>query len=178
MSTYSVRRHQLCCAHIREVIENASPLIRGQASELQVEDLGAGMVRGRKHYRHIKPRFRSKPSTCNNGGRYCDFGSVLRLMRILYFKHAHFISILLVRWVWEKRGAHELVHGDLQNGSFRYWNYLEDYWPCAGKLSAVPSVRNNCVPMHDPINSGLTRWRMAVWINKWTPRGNREEPRC
>ena len=22
---------------------------------------------------------------------------------------------------------------------------------------------------HDPINSGLTRWRMAVKINKWTP---------
>ena len=37
--------------------------------------------------------------------------------------------------------------------------YLEDYRPCAGGFSAV-----NAIGMHlgDPINSGLTRWRMAV----------------
>ena len=25
-------------------------------------------------------------------------------------------------------------------GSTRYWNYLEDYWPCAGGLSAVNAI--------------------------------------
>ena len=40
-------------------------------------------------------------------------------------------------------------------------NYFEVYWPCAGGLSAV-----NAIGMHlrDPINSGLTRWGMAVFI--------------
>ena len=52
-----------------------------------------------------------------------------------------------------------MVHGDLQNGSTRYWNYLEDYWPCAGGLSAVNVIGTQ---FRDPINSGLTRWRMAV----------------
>ena len=42
--------------------------------------------------------------------------------------------------MWEKRGAHQLVHGDLQNGSTCYWNCLEDYWPCAGGFSAVVVV--------------------------------------
>ena len=45
----------------------------------------------------------------------------------------------------EKRGAHQLVHGDLQNNSTRYWNNLEDYWPCAGGLSAVNAIVRNCV---------------------------------
>ena len=40
-------------------------------------------------------------------------------------------------WVWKKRGAYYLAHDDLKNGITRYWNYLEDYWPCAGGLSAV-----------------------------------------
>ena len=35
--------------------------------------------------------------------------------------------LILISLVWEKRGACQLVHGDLQNGSTRYWNYLEDY---------------------------------------------------
>ena len=56
-----------------------------------------------------------------------------------------------------------MVHGDLQNGSTRYWNYLEDYWPCAGGLSAVNVIGTQ---LRDPINSGLTRWRMAV-LNKY-----------
>ena len=45
-------------------------------------------------------------------------------------------------------------------------NYLEDYWPFAGGLSAVNAIRTQ---LRDPINSGLARWRMAVYINKWTP---------
>ena len=51
-------------------------------------------------------------------------------------------------------------------GNPRYWNYVEVYWPYAGGLSAVNAVGTQ---LRDPINSGLTRWRMAVWINKWTP---------
>ena len=38
-------------------------------------------------------------------------------------------------------------------------NYLEVYWPCAGGLSAVNAIGTQ---LRDPINSGLTRWRMAV----------------
>ena len=44
-------------------------------------------------------------------------------------------------------------------GSTRYWNYLEVYWPCAGGLLAVNAIGTQ---LRDPINSGLTRWRMAV----------------
>ena len=44
-------------------------------------------------------------------------------------------------------------------GSTRYWNDLEDYWPCAGGLSAGNAIGTQ---LRDPINSGLTRWRMAV----------------
>ena len=33
------------------------------------------------------------------------------------------------------------------------------YWPCAGGLSAVNAIGTQ---LRDPINSGLTRWRMAV----------------
>ena len=38
-------------------------------------------------------------------------------------------------------------------------NYLEVYWPCAGRLSAVNAIGTQ---LCDPISSGLTRWRMAV----------------
>ena len=44
-------------------------------------------------------------------------------------------------------------------GSTRYWNYLKDYWPCAGGLSAVSAIGTQ---LRDPIKSGLARWRMAV----------------
>ena len=48
-------------------------------------------------------------------------------------------------------------------------NYLENYWPSADGLSAVNVIGTK---LRDPINSGLTRWRMAVYIN-----GNWEESR-
>ena len=38
-------------------------------------------------------------------------------------------------------------------------NYLDVYWPCAGGLSAVNAIGTQ---LRDPINLGLTRWRMAV----------------
>ena len=49
------------------------------------------------------------------------------------------------------------------------WNYLKVFWPCAGGLSAVNAIGTQ---LRDPTNSGLTRWRMAVSINKWTPSRN------
>ena len=54
----------------------------------------------------------------------------------------------------KKRGAYQLVHGDLQNGSTRCWNYLEDYWPCAGGLSAMNVIG---AQLRDPIKSALTQ---------------------
>ena len=36
---------------------------------------------------------------------------------------------------------------------------FEDYWLCAGGLSAVNAIG---VHLRDPINSGLSGWRMAV----------------
>ena len=39
------------------------------------------------------------------------------------------------------------------------WKYPEVYWACAGGLSAVNAFDTQ---LRDPINSGLTRWRMAV----------------
>ena len=47
-----------------------------------------------------------------------------------------------------------LVHGHLQNGSTRCWNYLEAYWPCAGGLSAVNAIDTQ---LCGQINSGLTQ---------------------
>ena len=48
-------------------------------------------------------------------------------------------------------------------------NYLEVYWPCAGGLSAVNAIGTQ---LRDPMNSGLTRWRMAVSYGR-----HREESR-
>ena len=39
-------------------------------------------------------------------------------------------------------------------------NYFEVYWPRAGGLSAVNAIGNT--QLRDPINSGLTRWRLAI----------------
>ena len=43
--------------------------------------------------------------------------------------------------------------------TYIHTTYLEVYWPCAGGLSAVNAIGTQ---WRDPINSGLTRWRMAV----------------
>ena len=58
-----------------------------------------------------------------------------------------------------------MVHGGLQIATL-VWNYLEFYWPCAGGLSIVNAIGTQ---LRDPINLGLTRWRMVVKKNKWTP---------
>ena len=51
-----------------------------------------------------------------------------------------------------------MVHGDLPR---QHWfeTTLEVYWSCAGGLSAVNAIGTH---FRDPINSELTRWRMAV----------------
>ena len=55
-----------------------------------------------------------------------------------------------------------MVHGDLQNGSTRYWNYLEDSLLCVGGLSAVNAIGTQ---LRDPINSGLTQWQLTVYVD-------------
>ena len=55
----------------------------------------------------------------------------------------------------------------------RYWNYLGDYWPCTGGLSAVNAIGTQ---LRDPIYSVLSRWRMVVKIYECRHR-NREESR-
>ena len=72
-----------------------------------------------------------------------------------FFQHAPFIPIVGVG----KERRTLIGHGDLQNGSTRYWNYLENYWPYAGGLSAVNAIGTQ---LRDAINSGLTRWRMTA----------------
>ena len=59
--------------------------------------------------------------------------------------------------------------------SNRYSTYFEDYWPGDGGLSAVNAIGTQ---LRDPMNLGLTRWRMTVSRNKWTsPRKSKGIPR-
>ena len=73
----------------------------------------------------------------------------LNITPVLSTCYNHFTPVVGV----EKRGAHELVK------AAPVWNYLEVYWPCAGELSTVNAISTQ---LRDPINSRLTRWRMAV----------------
>ena len=73
-----------------------------------------------------------------------------------YFQHAHFIPIIVGVG---KRGEYYLVHGDLPSKAALVRNYLEVYLPRAGGLSAVNAIGTQ---LRDPINSGLTRRRMAA----------------
>ena len=73
-----------------------------------------------------------------------------------YFQHAHFIP----KVVWERE-----VHINWSMVTARVAlvrRYLEVYWPCVGGLSAVNAIGTQ---LRDTINSGLTRWRVAV-LNK------------
>ena len=73
-----------------------------------------------------------------------------------FYPPAHFMPIV---GVGKERRAHKLVHGDLQNGSTSYCNYLEDYWPCAGGFSTLNAIGTK---VRDLINSGLTRRCMVI----------------
>ena len=50
----------------------------------------------------------------------------------------------------------------------RYWENLEDYWPCAGGLSAVNVIGTQ---LRGLINSGSTPMTVGRII-KWTPPRN------
>ena len=89
-----------------------------------------------------------------NSPLYC---TLILITICRYFQHAHFIPIVGVG----KRGEYYLVHGDLAAKAALVRNYLEVHWPRAGGLSAVNAIGTQ---LRDPINSGLTRWRMAVFI--------------
>ena len=54
----------------------------------------------------------------------------------------------------EKRGVHLLVHGDVKRASVT--------GTTLGTTGPVPAVNAIGTQLRDPINSGLTRWRMAV----------------
>ena len=60
-----------------------------------------------------------------------EFRGTIFELDVLYFQHAQFIPVIV--GVGKARCT-LMVHGDLQNGNIRYWNYLEDYWPFAGRL--------------------------------------------
>ena len=72
-----------------------------------------------------------------------------------YFQYAHFIPIV----GRGKRDTHVDWSMVICKCSTRYWNYLEDYWPCAGGLSATNAIGTQ---LSDRINSGLARWLTAV----------------
>ena len=55
-----------------------------------------------------------------------------------------------------------LIHGETSNGSTRHCNYLEVYWPCAGGPSAVNVIGTR---LRDPLESGLIRWRLTVYMD-------------
>ena len=65
-----------------------------------------------------------------------------------------------------KRDAHSIWSMVTCKGSItRYWNYLEDYSPCAGGFSAVDAIGTQ---LRDPINSGSDPMAYGS-MNKWTP---------
>ena len=74
---------------------------------------------------------------------------------IIYFGHPHFIPSVGVG-----KERRTLIGPWWCKGSSHYWNYLEDYWPCAGGLS--PAVNAIGTQLRDPINSGLARWRIML----------------
>ena len=70
------------------------------------------------------------------------------------------IQYFLYHSVWERRGAHHLIHhGDTKKDRTRYSNYLQDYWHCAGILTTVNAIGTQ---VRNPINSGLIQWRLTA----------------
>ena len=84
------------------------------------------------------------------------FALCLWICVYLSYQHAHSIPIVGVG-IERRKSIGTMV--TCKKGSTRYWNYLGDYWSCAGGLSAVNAIGTL---LRDPINSGLTRRRMAV----------------
>ena len=63
---------------------------------------------------------------------------------------------------WKTDAHIWLVHGDTLQDSIRYTSYLEDYWPCAGGLSAVDTIGTQ---MRRLVNSGLARWLLTMYLD-------------
>ena len=61
-----------------------------------------------------------------------------------------------------------------EKGAPFYWNYLEDYRPCAGGLSVENVIGTQ---LRDLITSGLTRWRLTVQIKRCS-RGKERKAGC
>ena len=80
-------------------------------------------------------------------------GSAWRLLPCLMMYRT--VSVLFLLFVWRPCMA---INVSVAKAAL-VRNYLEVYWPCAGGLSAVNAIGTQ---LRDPINSGLTRWRMAV----------------
>ena len=55
-------------------------------------------------------------------------------------------------------------------GSTRYSNCHEHLWPCDGGLSVVNAIGRQ---LRDPINTGLTQWRLTVWMGAVAASGSR-----
>ena len=68
------------------------------------------------------------------------------------------------KWVWE---IEAYINWYMVTGKkatlVRNYLLIEVYWPCAGGLSAVNAIG---AQMRDPINSGLTQWRLAAEIGR------------
>ena len=74
---------------------------------------------------------------------------------ILYYIILYYIAYSTSSIMVEVSAAGGLVKLLIQHGL----NIHAPYWPCAGGLSAVNAIGTQ---LRDPINSALTRWRMAV----------------
>ena len=58
----------------------------------------------------------------------------------------------------ERRASFD-AYGDTYKDRPRYSNDLQDYWPCAGILTEVSAIG---MQVRNPINSGLTQWRLTA----------------
>ena len=90
----------------------------------------------------------------------------------------HISTTVYQQWVSQKTGAYQTVPwGFTWTSSTHYSNYIEDYWPCAGGISAVNATGTQ---MRDPIHLGLIRWRMTVKVETEAPQesgGKKSSPR-
>ena len=96
---------------------------------------------GSQVHRHHKgePRASHIPLGTSLGRSWLNYST---LQHSLYFQHATISGC-------GKREARIKWSMVTCKSRTRYWNYLEDYWPCAGALSAVNAI--------------------GTQINKWTP---------
>ena len=93
-----------------------------------------------------------------NANRYSYY---FTLILSLCITRVHYIPIV-VKGCGKRKARKNWSMVISEKGSTRYWNYIEDYWPSAGWLSAVNAIGTR---LRDLINSGLTRWRLAAYVD-------------